>query len=459
MATSVTAGLEGFADQDRRLRRAAMTSASSLIARAVNFASLLILVPLAVPYLGTERYGIWMTLVSLTSFLGVAGLGVGNALVTLVARGRAGAGDEEVPRYISTAVALFGGIAAVLALVGAGVIPFLPWGRIFNVPSAAIADQGGRAAVAVFVVFLLSMPIGLISQIRLGYQEGYVAAWFDGAASVVAVLGVAAAIALNMQLPVIVAAAVAAPLVTGAVNWILLVRRRPALLPSIAKVDLRHARILLRSGGLYFALELAIIVGFSSDNFVAAQVLGPAAVTLYAVPSRLALAGIAVLSAFAMPLWPAYADALARGDVPWVMRILRRSLIATTAAAVLGATVFVLAGGKIIEVWSRGKVHPHASLLIGLGLWLVLGSAGNALAMFLNAAHIVRMQVVCATLMAVANILLSIALARRIGVSGLIWGTVISYSAFVVVPYAFLVPRLVQRMQGGEDERLAHADT
>ena len=61
--------------------------------------------------------------------------------------------------------------------------------------------------------------------------------------------------------------------------------------------------------------------------------------------------------------------------------------------------------------------------------------------------------------MAVANILLSIALARRIGVSGLIWGTVISYSAFVVVPYAFLVPRLVQRMQGREDERLAHADT
>ena len=40
-----------------------------------------------------------------------------------------------------------------------------------------------------------------------------------------------------------------------------------------------------------------------------------------------------------------------------------------------------------------------------------------------------------------------------------IWGTVISYSAFVVVPYAFLVPRLVQRMQGREDERLAHADT
>jgi O-antigen/teichoic acid export membrane protein len=148
-----------------------------------------------------------------------------------------------------------------------------------------------------------------------------------------------------------------------------------------------------------------------------------------------------------MPLWPAYADALARGDVPWVMRILRRSLIATTTAATLGATVFVLAGGWIVDTWSRGKVHPHASLLIGLGLWLILGSAGNALAMFLNAAHIVRMQVVCATLMAVANIVLSIVLARHIGVAGLIWGTVISYSALIVLPYAFLVPPLLKRLQ------------
>lgn len=444
------AGLDGILNQDRRLRRVAATSASSLIARAANFASLLLLVPLAVPYLGNERYGIWMTLVSLTSFLGVAGLGVGNALITLVARGDAVAGDDEVARYISTSVALFGAIAAALGLIGAVVIPFLPWNRIFNVSSTEIAHEGGRAAIAVFVVFLLSMPVGLISQIRLGYQEGYIAAWSDAGASVLGLLGVAAAIALDMRLPVIVAAAVAAPLATGIVNWLFLVQKRPALVPSRRKVDLRYARTLLRSGGLYFALELAIIVGFSSDNFVAAQVLGPAAVTQYAVPSRLALAGVAVLSAFSMPLWPAYADALARGDLPWVLRILRRSLIATTAVALVGATVLALAGGRMVDLWSRGRVHPHASLLIGLGLWLILGTAGNALAMFLNAAHIVRMQVVCATLMAVANILLSIALARRIGVSGLIWGTVISYSALVVVPYSILVPRLVKRMQQHE---------
>jgi O-antigen/teichoic acid export membrane protein len=441
--------------QDSRLRRAAATSVSSLVARAANFVSLLILVPLTVPYLGTERYGIWMTLVSLAAFLGVANLGVGSALVALVARGNALAGDDEVSRYVSTAVALFGGIAIFLGVVGAGVIPFLPWDRIFNAPSAAIADEGGHAAIAVFVVFLVSMPIGLISQIRLGYQEGYIAAWFDAAASVLALLGVAVAVALNLGLPAVVLASAAAPLVTGAVNWGLLIRKRSSLAPAIRRVDRRYARALMQSGGLFFALELATIIGFSSDNFVAAQVLGPAAVTLYAVPSRIALAGVAVLSAFSMPLWPAYADALARGDISWALRILRRSLIVTTTAAVIGAAVLVFAGGTVVDAWSRGKVHPHTSLLIGLALWIILGSVGSALSMFLNAAHVVRMQVACATTMALANILLSIWLARRIGISGLIWGTVISYSAFVVMPYVILVPRLVQRMQSRERDEVA----
>ena len=66
--------------------------------------------------------------------------------------------------------------------------------------------------------------------------------------------------------------------------------------------------------------------------------------------------------------------------------------------------------------------------------------------MFLNAAHIVGLQVVCSGLMAVANILLSIVLAQRFGVAGVIWGTVIAYSVFIVLPYSVLVPRLVRRV-------------
>ncbi|MEP7224920.1 MAG: hypothetical protein ABI783_08175 [Actinomycetota bacterium] len=404
--------------------------------------------PLTVPYLGTERYGIWMTLLSLVALLEITNLGMGNALITLIARTDATADEEEAGRYVSTAVVLFGTIAISLGLVGAAVLPFVPWNSLFNVPAGVLADEGGRAAVALLIVFLLTIPVGVVGQIRLGYQEGYVTAWLDATASVLGVVGVATGIAVGAGLPWLVAAAAAAPLATGLANWVLLVRARPVLRPLVRRADRRHARVLLRSGGLYFVLQLAIVVGYSADNFVAAQVLGPAAVTQYAVPSRLALAGVALIFVLVLPLWPAYAEALARGDIAWVLRILRRSLIATSTAALAGAVVFVSFGGPIVDAWSRGEVHAGWGLLVGLGLWLVLGSVGNALAMFLNAARIVRMQVICASLMAAANIALSIVLAKKIGVAGLIWGTVISYTFFVVVPYAVIVPRLLVRLRG-----------
>ena len=47
--------------------------------------------------------------------------------------------------------------------------------------------------------------------------------------------------------------------------------------------------------------------------------------------------------------------------------------------------------------------------------------------------------------MAVVNIVLSVVLARSMGVSGLIWGTVISYAACVGVPFVVIVPRVVRR--------------
>ena len=341
------------------------------------FLSFALLVPLTVPYLGTEQYGIWMTLLSLVALIGITNLGMGNALITLIARTDAEADELEASRYVSTAVFIVGTIALGLGLVGALLLPLVPFDDLFNVPAGPDADVARRAAVTLVVVLLLTIPIGLVGQIRLGYQEGYVTAWFDAAASALGLVGVAVCVALGAGLPWLVAAAAAAPLATSLMNWGLLLRARPRLRPRMRSADRRHASVLVRSGRLYFALQLAIIVGFSSDNIVAAQVLGPAAVTQYAVPSRLALAGIALIAVLVVPLWPAYAEALARDNIAWVIRILRRSLIATGAVALAGAVVFVSFGGSFINTWSRGEVDPGRSLLMGLGVWLVLGSIGD----------------------------------------------------------------------------------
>jgi len=89
-------------------------------------------------------------------------------------------------------------------------------------------------------------------------------------------------------------------------------------------------------------------------------------------------------------------------------------------------------------------------LLMGLGIWAILSSMGNAVAMFLNGANVVRFQVICASLMCITSILGKIFLAKTIGIAGIIWATVIAYTLFTVIPCLYMIPKLLFRLNAGK---------
>jgi apolipoprotein N-acyltransferase len=111
------------------------------------------------------------------------------------------------------------------------------------------------------------------------------------------------------------------------------------------------------------------------------------------------------------------------------------------------SSVFVVLGGSIINAWVGSSVKAPFPLLLGLGVWTVLGAAGNALAMFLNGANVVKFQAVCAAFMSISALFAKIAFAKLIGIAGIPWGTVLAYSVFSAVPLAVYVPRLLRTMR------------
>jgi O-antigen/teichoic acid export membrane protein len=94
-------------------------------------------------------------------------------------------------------------------------------------------------------------------------------------------------------------------------------------------------------------------------------------------------------------------------------------------------------------LWVGPQVVAPALLLVGLGSWALLNSLCGTLAMFLNGVGFVRMQAICSALMAVSNVTLSIYLTHRIGISGVIYGTIVSQIIFVLIPYSFYLPKLL----------------
>jgi O-antigen/teichoic acid export membrane protein len=300
--------------------------------------------------------------------------------------------------------------------------------------------------VAVLAVcFLVGIPLAIVERTQDAYQEGFVNGLWMTAGSLLGLAALVFAIWVEADLPWLVLALLGAPLLTMALNggrlfW----RRRPELRPSRRFVSVEASRRVLRVGFLFFVLQFAMALAYATDNIVVARVLGSEAVTEYAVPMRLFMIVPMIMLLALRPLWPAYGEAIARNDADWVRRTLVVSVGAAVAITALAAALLVVFGRPIIHAWVGDSITPSYSLLIGLGVWSILSVGGTAVAMFLNGASIIRFQVIIASCMAVAALVLKIVLATTIGLPGVIWGTVIAYTVLSVIPVAIYVPRLVR---------------
>ena len=143
-----------------RFRRAALTTISAGAARVIGLSASLISVPLTFRYLGTESYGIWMVLISIILAMGFADLGIGNGLMNAVSEAY-GKDDRPLAReYVTSAFVMMLGIAVFLAVAGAVGYPFVPWMRLFNVKSGAVAAEGARAFLVLYLLVRGEHPAG-----------------------------------------------------------------------------------------------------------------------------------------------------------------------------------------------------------------------------------------------------------------------------------------------------------
>ncbi|HEX3524994.1 MAG TPA: hypothetical protein VHT52_23270 [Stellaceae bacterium] len=83
-----------------------LTTLASTLARAIGLLTTLVTVPLAIRYLGGERYGLWMTITSLIAMIGFLDLGIGNALIGAIAEAQA-RNDREQARGAFPRLALY----------------------------------------------------------------------------------------------------------------------------------------------------------------------------------------------------------------------------------------------------------------------------------------------------------------------------------------------------------------
>lgn len=431
-----------------RYRRALLTTSTIVGARGVAALTSLVTVPLTLGYLGAERYGLWMTIASLISFLIFTDLGLGNSLLTAIAKAYGRRDDAAASRLIGSATWLLVMVGLGVALLFVVASTFINLAAVFNITDPVARAEVGPAALVFGMLYAVSLPLSTVSQIRYGLQEGYVDSAFAAAGNLLGLGLILLVIALQLGLPYLVLAFMGAPLIMQVANGLMLFRgERRFLAPRPSQFDGRTSIALLGSGWQFLVLQVAVAGAFYSDSLIAARLLGPSAVAEYAVVTRLFLVPAVFVAAITAPLWPAYGDAHAHGDVDWIKKAFARSLFISVAVAFVAAFLLTLFVGPILMWWLGGSLAPPTLLVAGVAVWTVMNAAGTSIAMLLNGLHLLRFQMATAVLMAGLNVTLSIILASRIGIAGVVFGTIAAYTLATLVPMAVYIPIVLRRME------------
>jgi O-antigen/teichoic acid export membrane protein len=143
----------------------------------------------------------------------------------------------------------------------------------------------------------------------------------------------------------------------------------------------------------------------------------------------------------------AYADAIARRDIAWVARMLKRVLSLSLGFTLAAVVPLIFIARPFILFWTRDAVVPPFDLVYWMAAWSVINAFCSPIACLLAAADHMKAQLVYSAVSAAVNIFLSIVLIKSWGVTGVIAGTVISYIIFICFASAIDTLLLLRKLR------------
>jgi len=410
-----------------------------------TLAAPLLTIPVTLRYLGTDLFGFWMIMLSITAMGMFADFGLGNGLLTRLSQSVATNDTVNARRLISTAYVTLGGVALALLGLIALIVPALDWPQIVKTDNGLDPAAAQMVAGLCLTAFAVAIPLALVQRVQYAYQQAWRSNLWQVLGAATTVGSVYAAVFLQLSPTLVIAAsAFSGPFVILLNNVTYYGVGRRDLRPGLRTVSAGTARSLLRVGFSFFFLSLLTSFSLNADNIIVATVADLQTVSEYAVTAKLFALLTLAITLVALPLWPANGEALARGDWRWVKKATRVTMLSSVAAVAVGGLVLVLARDALARLWLGNGHAISLGLAVSLTVWSVVVAFASPYFSVQNSVGLLRYQYVGWTLFFLASIPLKFLFYPVLGLPGIPTAGVVAYLT-ILVPTAVLGYRATMR--------------
>ena len=347
--------------------------------KVVTLGVQVIAIPIVYRSIGPAQFAAYAAVTAAVSILNFLNLGMGGALVTPLAQAAAENDRHREASLFRSALLPVTALAAAALAITLPLLSVLPLPTLFGLAATGTSRHALRtAAVLACIGTGVALPLTVAESVRQAYQELHVNNLLNALANAILCSGLLLVSCLSPTLPAFVAVTVFALLPVRILNAALLFRRRPYLLAMRGSASWSQARRLVADGLSYIgASGIGNILVYQWPVYFVARVRSPLESSRFAVFFQLIVFAVAFGASFALPLWGANADAVARADYAWIRKVVRRARAAALVYGVSGFLGFGLAANSVLRFWLHRPFYVDAKLCWLGGFYVLLAMWEN----------------------------------------------------------------------------------
>lgn len=402
-----------------------------------------ILSPVIVHELGDSVYGIWVLLTSMLGYLGLLDLGVRGAVIRYIARYHARKNHAAASSIASTAVALFTVLGA-LAVAGSGVLA-LAMPQLFHdvpvdyVPEARVALLLGGCSVG------LNLVAAVYGGVIGGLQRFDLTNAWAAVSSVIRAALVYFAVTHGYGIVALAGIGLLSTCGYAAVNWRLARRLYPEVTIRRGLAERKWVGIIFSFGLTSVMIHASQMLINQADSIVIAAFLPVAQVTFFSIGATLVAQAQTIQRGITFMIPPMVSALQAKGTTEGVRRTIIRAARTLSMLLLPVAVTFFIRGSTFIGLWmgpQYSEVSGRVLDILTLRMWFTAGLSVLSTALFGLNRHRVIVPIIIGE--AVANLAMSAALVRPLGVVGVALGTTVPS----LLTLLLVTPRIYQRELG-----------
>lgn len=395
------------------------------IIRYSSFLIELIKVPILLSYLDNERYGVWLTIVSIVLWTHQFDFGLGTGLRYKFTESLTLGDKERGKALISTAYVSMAVIMMAVFVILAPLSSLVDWTHMLNVSTISNTELFW-SIFSVFAIFVFRFVVELISTVLKADQRPALANMMVPIGTILSLLCILVlkTFSHNSLLLACIAMALPYALVLLFANIYFFSKDFREYVPSIHHYKKELFKDIYSLGLKGFVGHLAALFVFATANFIVSKVMSPSDVTTYNIARQYFAIPVTFITTITVPMAAPITDAYVSGDYNWIRRLMRKFAYVITLAIVV-IICMLLVSSFAFHIWVGDKVIVPLMLCIAFTIDGIFTIIATPFVDFLGGVGKLLFRVYLSIFKIITFIPLAVFLLKQMGLPGLVLATLL----------------------------------